>query len=108
MKRIKVIIGIFSVLAITLIGCKKPKQASAKAVYEQNLETNIKACMDPLLKKTNDTLAVRNYCRCALDGLFKIDSNMVFLRGQELDEFLKKNLPLIDCEPLPFMVQGKK
>lgn len=89
-------------------GCKKHRQASAKHVFEQNLETNIKRCMEPLLKRTDDTIAVRTYCRCALEGLFRIDSNMVFLRGEELNEFLIKNLPKVDCELLPFMKQAPK
>ena len=42
-----------------------------------------------------DSAAVRKKAEYALDKMYRIDSTFVLMRGKELDDFIRVNLPAI-------------
>lgn len=59
---------------VLLISSCKEKKPSREQLYKENFETNVKACMQPLLEKGVDSVTARSLCACYFDTMFAVDS----------------------------------
>lgn len=96
-------VTILFLLAMCLfVSCKERKTRAQ--VFEENLDKNVEACALPLISKGVDTIAAREFCRCALGKIFAADSMFLEKSIPESEamfdsyssDFLKECYPLIE------------
>ena len=64
-----------------------------RELFEKYYEVNVAAFMRTM--PAADSAAVRKKAEYALDKMYRIDSTFVLMRGKELDDFIRVNLPAI-------------
>ncbi len=78
------------------LSCNSKK--SYRQQFEEELETNIEACMKPLVQLGMDSYQARSVCDCLLNTLFEIDSAMVAMDQDQIEQlFLTHEDQMIDC-----------
>ena len=76
-----------------LAGCARAKNTNCRELFEKYYEVNVAAFMRTM--PAADSAAVRKKAEYALDKMYRIDSTFVLMRGKELDDFIRVNLPAI-------------
>ena len=81
------------------VSCGNQKQTSCKETFQEHYEVNIKALMATMPDLSPETARKRG--DCMLNKLYEVDSTFVFMKGEELDRFIKDNLHLIkECNSI--------
>lgn len=69
------------------------ENTNCRELFEKYYEVNVAAFMRTM--PAADSAAVRKKAEYALDKMYRIDSTFVLMRGKELDDFIRVNLPAI-------------
>lgn len=93
-KSIQVLI-IFIILSYIGLSFSCTKQTE-KGVTQQedkitDMQININACMKPLIAKGIDSLRAEDICRCGLETLIELDSNVYNMNTKELNWLFESN-----------------
>ena len=91
--RIFGLLSVVSLAVFVLAGCARAKNTNCRELFEKYYEVNVAAFMRTM--PAADSAAVRKKAEYALDKMYRIDSPFVLMRGKELDDFIRVNLPAI-------------